>query len=106
MTTKSQLINALSDDLGVTKKLANAFLNSLGRVLQSSLATSGEGLIPGVGKLKVRERAARSGRNPRTGESLNISARKTVRLASTKSLKAIVNTAPAANVAETDAPVA
>ena len=91
MTTKAQLINHISDDLGVTKKAAAAFLNSFASATQTNLTGVGEALIPGIGKLKTRERSARAGRNPRTGESLQISARKTVRLASSKGLKALVN---------------
>jgi len=91
MTTKAQLINSISTDLGITKKAANAFLDSLSKQISASLSAGGEALIPGVGKLKVKERAARSGRNPRTGESLQISARKTVRLTSSKGVKALVN---------------
>lgn len=91
MTTKAQLINAISADLGVTKKAAHAFLDSFAKQVHTSVSDAGEALIPGVGKLKVRERSARSGRNPRTGEALQISARKTVRLASSKGLKALVN---------------
>lgn len=91
MTTKAQLINAISEDLGVTKKAAHAFLNSFSKKVQADVSAGGEALIPGVGKLKVRERSARTGRNPRTGESLEISARKTVRLASAKVLKSLVN---------------
>jgi DNA-binding protein HU-beta len=91
MTTKAQLINSISTDLGITKKAAHAFINSFAKAVQVTVAGSGEALIPGIGKLKVRERSARSGRNPRTGESLQISARKTVRLASSKALKSLVN---------------
>lgn len=90
MTTKAQLINSVSADLGVTKKAAAAFINSFAKAVQADLA-SGEALIPGIGKLKTRERAARSGRNPRTGEALEIAARKTIRLAASKGLKALVN---------------
>jgi DNA-binding protein HU-beta len=91
MTTKAQLINSISTDLGITKKAAHAFINSFAKSVQANVAGSGEALIPGIGKLKVRERSARSGRNPRTGESLEIAARKTVRLASSKVLKTLVN---------------
>jgi nucleoid DNA-binding protein len=92
MTTKAQIINSISADLGVTKKVANAFLASFASKVQTDLSVGGEALIPGIGKLKIRERSARAGRNPRTGESLNISARKTIRLASAKGLKTLVNT--------------
>jgi nucleoid DNA-binding protein len=91
MTTKAHLINSISADLGITKKAAAGFINSFAKSVQADLTAAGEALIPGVGKLKTRERSARSGRNPRTGEALQISARKTIRLASSKGLKALVN---------------
>lgn len=91
MTTKAQLINSISADLGITKKSAAGFINSFAKAVAANLTEGGEALIPGIGKLKTRDRSARSGRNPRTGEALQISARKTIRLASSKGLKALVN---------------
>jgi DNA-binding protein HU-beta len=93
MTTKAQLINSISEELGVTKKAAAAFINAFSNNVSYSLVTAGEALIPGIGKLKVKDRSARSGRNPRTGEALQISARKTVRIASSKAIKSLVNQA-------------
>lgn len=92
MTTKAQLITIISADLGVSKKTVHAFLDAFSRTARTELSVFGEALIPGIGKLKVRERSARTGRNPRTGESLQIGARRTVRLASAKALKTSVNT--------------
>lgn len=51
-----------------------AVLNVLGDVATRELATGGEVPLPGLGRLKVKERAARTGRNPRTGEALAIPA--------------------------------
>ena len=91
MTTKAQLITLISADLGVSKKNTHAFLDSFAKVARTELSTLGEALVPGIGKLKLRTRAARTGRNPRTGESLQIGPRRSVRLASTKALKTLVN---------------
>lgn len=91
MTTKAQLITLISADLGVSKKATHAFIDSFSKVAREELLISGEALLPGIGKIKTRSRAARTGRNPRTGESLQIGIRKTVRLSSTKALKSLVN---------------
>jgi DNA-binding protein HU-beta len=91
MTTKAKIINSISAKLDVTKKEAAAFLDAFATHLKADLSVTGETLIPGLGKLKVRERSERAGRNPRTGESLQIPARKTVRLSSSKALKTLVN---------------
>ena len=47
--------------------------------------------IPGVGKIKVIQKAARVGRNPRTGENVNIPAQKAVKLSISSTLKEILN---------------
>jgi DNA-binding protein HU-beta len=91
MTTKADIVTILSLSLNVTKKEAKAFLNAFAQHVEGAIALAGEALIPGVGKVKVKERAARTGRNPRTGETLQIGARKTLRLTPTKSLKDSVN---------------
>ena len=91
MTTKAEIVTILSSSLGVTKKEAKEFLNAFATHVEGAINLDGEALIPGVGKVKVKDRAARTGRNPRTGETLQIGARKTLRLTPTKSLKDAVN---------------
>lgn len=86
MTTKANLINQLSEKLGTTKKQARDFLDAFEQIIHSSLE-DGDALIPGVGKLKVRSRAARTGRNPQTGAPIQIAAKQVVKLAAAKALK-------------------
>lgn len=90
MATKADLITQLSTGLGVTKKQAKAFVNVYAAQIKATLVETGEALVPGVGKLKLKQRAARTGRNPQTGAALEIPARRTVRLAPAKSLKTYV----------------
>lgn len=87
MTTKADLIADLSTILGITKKQAKAFVNAYSEQTKAILTRDGEALIPGIGKLKLKSRAARTGRNPQTGAALQIPARRTVRLSPAKSLK-------------------
>ena len=62
-------------------------LKSLCEVATAELLGGGEVPLPGLGKLKVRETAAREGRNPRTGETLHIPAGKKVVFVPGKDLK-------------------
>ena len=55
-----------------------AVLQALKDVAGQELAAGGEGPLPGLGKLKTKDRAARMGRNPRTGEAMTIPARRVV----------------------------
>jgi len=76
MRTRSELIDALSGRTGQTKKDAAAFIDALGDVAREALAAGREMVLPGIGKLAVKERAARAGRNPQTGAAIEIAARK------------------------------
>lgn len=62
-------------------------LDSLCEVAAAELLGGGEVPLPGIGKLKVKTTAARKGRNPRTGESLDIPAGKKVLFVACKELK-------------------
>ena len=64
-----------------------AALDSLCEVAAAELLGGGEISLPGVGKLKVKEAAARTGRNPKTGETLTIPAHKKVVFTACKELK-------------------
>ena len=64
-----------------------AALDSLCEVAVAELLGGGEVPLPGLGKLKLRKTAARKGRNPRTGETLDIPAGKKVLFVPGKDLK-------------------
>jgi DNA-binding protein HU-beta len=69
---KSETINAVAEKSGVTKKDTEAVINALVEVITKSLAKGEEVRFIGFGTFTVRERAARRGRNPQTGESIAI----------------------------------
>jgi len=71
--TKSQIAEHLAQKLGTTKKLANQAVEEL-VALAHKEAENGF-TIPGLGKLVVQERKARKGRNPQTGEEIDIPAK-------------------------------
>jgi DNA-binding protein HU-beta len=75
--SKSKIVAALAEKVGITKKQAAAFLDA-----QSALAykeAKNGFTVPGIGKLVVRHYKARMGRNPQTGQPIQIKARKRVR---------------------------
>ncbi len=74
---------ALALTLGAVEKT----LDALCGVAAAELLGGGEVPLPGIGKLKTKKTSARTGRNPRTGESVNIPAGTRVRLVVGKELK-------------------
>lgn len=74
---------ALTTTMGTVEKT----LDVLCGVAAAELLGGGEVPLPGIGKLKAKKAAARKGRNPRTGESVDIPARKKVRFVACKELK-------------------
>lgn len=95
--TKTQLIDQIAKDTGLTKKDVGAVCDALfGRVAESLAA--GEGIqIAGFGAFSAKDRPARTGRNPKTGEPIAISASRAVVFTAGKSLKDQVNSGTAEN---------
>ena len=89
--TKAELITALSDATKITKTDTSVFLDALTKISTDELKASGEFSLPGLGKLSVDKRSARTGRNPRTGESVEIPATNRVKFAAGKALKEAIN---------------
>ncbi len=87
MKTKKELIDALSEQTGQAKNVTEAFIDALGPAVQSALAKGNEVVLPGLGKLTVKARAAKAGRNPKTGEAITIAARKVPAFSAAKVLK-------------------
>ncbi len=84
---KTQLIQMLADKTGASKKDAAAALEALVETI-TGLMRKGEKInITGLGIFKVADRKAREGRNPRTGETIQIKASKKVRFTASKVLK-------------------
>ena len=75
--TKAQIVGALADKTGLTKKDVAAVLEEMKEIAYKEAKTGFT--IPGLGKLVVVNRKARTGRNPATGESIKIPAKKVVK---------------------------
>lgn len=88
---KQELVDALATATRSTKAAAEKFLAELGNISTAELKNGGEVPLPGIGKLKATERAARSGRNPKSGEAVEIPASKSAKLTAAKELKDKLN---------------
>jgi len=88
---RKELIAALADKTGVTKANANRNVLTLIEIISSTLGKGGKITLAGFGIFEVRERAARTGRNPRTGQALKIKAAKVPTFRAGASLKAAMN---------------
>ena len=76
--TKSDLIDSVSSESGFTKKQSTDIVETIIHTMKDTLATGEDVLISGFGKLCVKQKAERKGRNPATSEDLMLSARKVV----------------------------
>ena len=85
--TKSQTAAAVAEANGLTKKQAGDLLANLADLAISSTKSTGAFTFPGVGKLKLVDRKARMGRNPATGETIQIPAKRVVKFAVAKAAK-------------------
>ncbi len=88
---KSDLVDAIAESAGLSKadggRALDAFVNTVTSALQSGDSVS----LVGFGTFSVRDRAARTGRNPRTGETIQIAASKNPAFKAGKALKDAVN---------------
>jgi len=85
--TRTELIDALAGEASMDKKDAKQFLDGLTAVIEREIKAGGEVPRKGLGKFKVQNRKARVGRNPLTGEPVNIPAKTVVKFTVAKSLK-------------------
>ena len=87
---KSQLIKNIAASANLTQAQATAALQAFETSIIDELANGGEVALTGFGTFKVTERAARTGRNPKTGETLEIAASKVPSFKAGKALKEAV----------------
>ena len=88
---KSELVNAMAEKSGLSKKDAAAALNALTEVITEALKAGDEIALTGFGSFHVSKREAREGRNPTTGEAIQIPARNCPAFKAGKVLKDAVN---------------
>jgi DNA-binding protein HU-beta len=90
--TKNDLVERLAEEHELTKAFARELVDSVFDVITAAAANGEEVSLFGFGRFKVAERAARKGRNPRTGEAVKIAASKNLKFTPARSLKAGLNT--------------
>ena len=88
---KSDLIDAIADSAGLSKADAGRALDATVNSITGALKKGQSVSLVGFGTFSVRDRAARTGRNPRTGETINIAASKNPAFRAGKALKDAVN---------------
>jgi len=85
--TQSQLVQSLADKCEITKKVSKDLLTQLAETAISEVKKNGLFVVPGLGRLVRVDRKARMGRNPATGESIKIPAKKVVKFRIAKAAK-------------------
>jgi DNA-binding protein HU-beta len=85
--TKTQLVRHLAEKVGVNNKTAATFLEHLADTAVKETKKNGLFVVPGLGRLKKVHRKARMGRNPQTGEPIQIKAKTTAKFYLAKSTK-------------------
>ena len=88
---KSELISAIAESANLTKADAGRALDAFTSSITESLKNAEPVTLIGFGTFEVRDRAARTGRNPRTGEAIQIKASKNPAFKAGKALKEAVN---------------
>ena len=88
---KAELIDAMASDAGISKAAAKLALDSFTGSVASSLAKGGKVALVGFGSFSISARAAREGRNPQTGKTIQIAAKNVVKFKAGSGLSEKVN---------------
>ncbi|MBG9982329.1 HU family DNA-binding protein [Aerococcaceae bacterium DSM 111022] len=90
MANKADLVEKVAEKTNLTKKDVTATVEALFETIQETLAEGERVQVIGFGTFEVRDRAARKGRNPQTGEEIQIAATKVPGFKAGKQLKEAV----------------
>ena len=88
---KTELVAAMAENAGLTKKDAEAALKAFVETVEAALKADDKVQIVGFGTFEVSQRAARQGRNPQTGKTMKIAASKSPKFKAGKALKDALN---------------
>lgn len=88
--TKSALLSALAEKTGLAKKDVVGFMDTLVEMAYKEVKSAGVFVVPGLGKMVKVKRAARVGRNPATGATIQIPAKTVVKFRLAKAAKEAV----------------
>ncbi|SAL59583.1 DNA-binding protein HU-alpha [Caballeronia choica] len=88
---KQELIDAVASDVGISKSAAADTIDAVLDAVSKAVAGGDSVQLIGFGTFATGERSARTGRNPQTGETIEIAAAKTVKFTAGKAFKDAVN---------------
>jgi DNA-binding protein HU-beta len=92
MAGKADLVNSVVESVeGLTRRQATEAFEAVFAAIAEAVRAGESAKVPGFGSFSLSERAARKGRNPATGQTINIRASKSVRFKPGKELKESVN---------------
>jgi DNA-binding protein HU-beta len=89
--TKNELAEKVASSTGLSASQSRDVLETTIEAISGELASGGEVALAGFGKFSVSQRAARQGRNPSTGETINIAASKAAKFSAASALKKRLN---------------
>lgn len=89
--TKADIIRNVHERIGISKSDAARLVESVFDIIKDTLAGGEDVKISGFGKLSIRNKTARRGRNPQTGKEIEISARRVLTFKSSQVLKKALN---------------
>ncbi len=91
MPTANEIANKIAAEEGLSKAQAKSIVDRVFTEITNAAISAEETNVPGFGKFKIKETAARQGRNPATGETIQIAASKKLTFTPAKALKDALN---------------
>ena len=85
--SQSEVVNHIAEKFELKRAQVKELFEELGSLASSEVKSSGEFVLPGFGKLVLSERKAREGRNPQTGDTIQIPAKTTLKFRLGKGMK-------------------
>ena len=85
--SQSEVINHFAEKTGLKRAQVKEFFEELSNLAASEVKQNGEFVLPGFGKMVLSERKAREGRNPQTGETIQIPAKTALKFRLSKGMK-------------------
>lgn len=92
--TKADIVELITEKVGGTKSESNELVELMLDTMKDRLSRGENVLVSGFGKWSARDKKARKGRNPKTGEDMEISARRVVTFSASDTLREAVNVNP------------
>lgn len=91
--TKSDMMNHLMENLGMTRQESRCFVEQFFIELSNNLIAGHQVKLSGFGNFEIKDKKQRPGRNPKTGETVNVSARRVVTFKAGQKMRCQVETA-------------